>query len=246
MTQYLTINGRTSNDDDNSAGNPTGLGAGGFKTLWNQFVGDLLADQAAALQMSSLSNVVIGLGAKTFAPVVLRGAKVGMSIYALDASGALNLMFGTISAIDNVAETITINVTSTTGAGAIASWILQPSGPQGPQGAAGANGTNGINAWNNYTFTAGNITAANLDVVVANGAGAQTINLEAAPAAGHRIRVFHKNSGADVTVGHNGLTIDGAAADFTIDKATSYGRGFEFYYDGATWQVFLIGSIATA
>lgn len=235
MTQYLTINGRTYNDDDISGANPTGLGAGGFKTLWNQFVGDMLADVAVGFQMSSATNLAIAVGVKVFTPATLRGVVVGGWIQAI--KDAANYMWGQITAIDNVAKTITLNVTVAVGGGAYAAWTLQPTGPQGNAG---------LNGWSNYTFSAAAVVnAADRDVVIAKGATAQTVNLPAGPVQDQRVRVFHKNSGADVTVGRNGATIDGVAQDFLIPIAGSAGRGYEFYFDGATWQVFLIGAIAT-
>lgn len=187
MTQYLTVNGRTYNDDDISAGNPTGLGAGGFKTLWNQFVGDLLADLAIGLQMSSTTNLAIGAGLKVFTPAVLRGVNVGGYIQAINDAG--DWMWGQISAIDNVGGTLTLNVTQIAGAGAHASWKLQPTGPQAPPNGSGWNYT-GIVTGTAYQLANGEHVTADC-----RGAAAVSIKGPAAPGGGTKFKITKIGSG---------------------------------------------------
>lgn len=100
--------------------------------------------------------------------------------------------------------------------------------------------------FNAKTYTTGDVTAVDRSDILCKGSTTQNVTLPATPTTGMKVRVWHKNSAADVNVLRNGSTIDGAASDWAIEFAGSAGRGFIFEYDGATWQVYFIGGIATS
>lgn len=217
MAFSLTLNGHTYNDDDyNASTNPYGLGAGGFRILLGgtgQFLTDLLVDLGEVLQMSSVSSVAIGTGAKTFTVATLRGVVVGMDCWAIyDAS---NRMFGTITAIDANAGTVEITVASgnTTGSGTYATWTLQPTGPQGAAPS--------IATVEEFMAFSGKITA-----TLTSGTTAMTDKrrtritggtgtLPAFSSGSFVIAELRPANGVTVTVGRNSQTIDGTAADDT-------------------------------
>ena len=89
-----------------------------------------------------------------------------------------------------------------------------------------------------YTVKTANYTAVSGDAIVANtSGGVWTLTLPATPSAGDLVKVV---DGADwsannLTIGRNGSTIEGDAADMTMDIG---GAAVEFTYDGSTWQIF--------
>jgi hypothetical protein len=91
-------------------------------------------------------------------------------------------------------------------------------------------GITGLFKTANYTAVAGDI------VYVDTSAIAITILLPASPATGSTVWVMDANNNAtvnNITVGRNGSTIDGVAADFIID--VNAGK-MEFIYSGTTWE----------
>ena len=89
-----------------------------------------------------------------------------------------------------------------------------------------------------YTLHTANVTmAANEGVIADTSGGAFTVTLPASPTTGDTVIIA---DGADwattnLTVGRNGSTIEGDAADMTMD----IGRvAVQFTYDGTTWQIY--------
>ena len=90
-----------------------------------------------------------------------------------------------------------------------------------------------------YVVKTANYTMANLEGVLANTTSAGfTVTLPATPATGTQC-VIADHSGTfgtnNLTVGRNGSTINGTAADMTIDIS---GVSVQFVYNGATWDVY--------
>ena len=89
-----------------------------------------------------------------------------------------------------------------------------------------------------YTRHTANVTmAANEGVIADTSGGAFTVTLPASPAVGDTVVI---TDGADwattnLTVGRNGSTIEGDAADMTMDIG---GVAVQFTYDGTTWQIY--------
>ena len=96
-----------------------------------------------------------------------------------------------------------------------------------------------------YTRHTANVTmAANEGVIADTSGGAFTVTLPASPAVGDTVVI---TDGADwattnLTVGRNGSTIEGDAADMTMDLG---GVAVQFTHDGTTWQTYAqIGAVA--
>ena len=89
-----------------------------------------------------------------------------------------------------------------------------------------------------YTRHTANVTmAANEGVIADTSGGAFTVTLPASPAVGDTVVIA---DGADwattnLTVGRNGSTIEGDAANMTMDIG---GVAVQFTYDGTTWQIY--------
>ena len=83
------------------------------------------------------------------------------------------------------------------------------------------------------TYTA----SANEGVIANTSGGAWTLTLPASPSAGDKVFVADGDdwSTNNLTVARNGSTIEGSAADFTMDYG---GVNVGFIYDGSTWQVY--------
>jgi len=103
----------------------------------------------------------------------------------------------------------------------------------------------GISGGIAYTRHTANVTiAANEGVIADTSGGAFTVTLPASPATGDTVVI---TDGADwattnLTVGRNGSTIEGDAADMTMDIG---GAAVQFTYDGTTWQVYTqVGAVA--
>jgi hypothetical protein len=90
-----------------------------------------------------------------------------------------------------------------------------------------------------YTLHTANVTmAANEGVIANTSGGAFTVTLPASPTTGDTVVIA---DGADwettnLTVGRNGSTIEGDAADMTMDIG---GVFVQFTYDGTTWQIYM-------
>lgn len=90
-------------------------------------------------------------------------------------------------------------------------------------------------------YKTGTYTAVDGDYIFANSAGgAFTINLPATPDTGDTVIIKDCGSAGtnNVTIGRNGETIQGVAADFVIDQ--DYGQ-VEAKYDGSDWKLALVG-----
>lgn len=90
----------------------------------------------------------------------------------------------------------------------------------------------------NYIRKTANYTAVNGDLLIADTtAGTFTITLPATPSTGNYIRVADGNNWetTNLTIARNGSTIEGSAADLTLDVA---GITVDIIYDGTTWEVF--------
>ncbi len=89
-----------------------------------------------------------------------------------------------------------------------------------------------------YTRHTANVTMSeNQGVIADTSGGAFTVTLPASPAVGDTVVI---TDGADwattnLTVGRNGSTIEGDAADMTMDIG---GVAVQFTYDGTTWQIY--------
>ena len=83
------------------------------------------------------------------------------------------------------------------------------------------------------TYTA----SANEGIIANTSGGAWTLTLPASPSAGDKVFVADGDdwSTNNLTVARNGSTIEGSAADFTMDYG---GVNVGFIYDGSTWQVY--------
>jgi hypothetical protein len=96
----------------------------------------------------------------------------------------------------------------------------------------------GISGGIAYTRHTANVTmAANEGVIADTSGGAFTVTLPASPAVGDTVVI---TDGADwattnLTVGRNGSTIEGDAADMTMDIG---GVAVQFTHDGTTWQIY--------
>ena len=89
-----------------------------------------------------------------------------------------------------------------------------------------------------YTRHTANVTmAANEGVIADTSGGAFTVTLPASPATGDTVVITDGGDWAttNLTVGRNGSTIEGDAADMTMDIG---GVAVQFTYDGTTWQIY--------
>jgi hypothetical protein len=90
-----------------------------------------------------------------------------------------------------------------------------------------------------YVVKTANYTTQNLEGVLANTtAGAFTVTLPATPATGNQCVIADHSATFgtnNLTVGRNGSTINGTAADLTLDIS---GVSVQFVYNGTTWDVF--------
>jgi hypothetical protein len=132
MSLETTFNGRTYNADDYDVStNPTGLGRGGARILWNQLWADILADIGCQMQMASVDTIELGAGPFTINPLVMRGVPVGQEAWVI--ADNAHKMFGAISA--KTTGSFTFSPSKIIGSGSFSAWTIQPSGAQGIPGA---------------------------------------------------------------------------------------------------------------
>ena len=137
----------------------------------------------------------------------------------------------------NLSDKISPLGVATSTQGALADSALQPDG----DGSA----LTGIVAGLEWSRKIANYTTSNNDAVIADtSGGVWTLTLPASPSLGDLVRV---TDGADwsannLTVARNGSTIEGDAADMTMDIG---GGAVDFVYDGTTWQIYAqVGPLA--
>jgi hypothetical protein len=111
-------------------------------------------------------------------------------------------------------------------------------GSQGNQGFTGSIGFTGSKGTLGWVVKTSNYTAANMDALIANtSAGSFTITLPSSPVVGTTV-VIADPGNWDVnplTIGRNGLTIEGIADDFVLNIKDIRA---DIVYDGSTWQIF--------
>jgi hypothetical protein len=103
-----------------------------------------------------------------------------------------------------------------------------------------ATATGGIS----YTRVTANTTLTNNQGVIADTTGGTfTVTLPATPSSGNQVWIADGGSWGttNLTVGRNGSTIEGTAADLTLDIS---GVEIQMIYDGTTWQVYVLGGAA--
>lgn len=91
-----------------------------------------------------------------------------------------------------------------------------------------------------YTKITSNTTVANNQGVIADTTGGSfTVTLPATPATGDQVFIADGGNWAtnNLTVGRNGSTIEGVAADWTLNQG---GAQAQFVYDGTTWNVYTL------
>jgi len=96
----------------------------------------------------------------------------------------------------------------------------------------------GISGGIAYTRHTANVTmAANEGVIADTSGGTFTVTLPASPTTGDTVVITDGGDWAttNLTVGRNGSTIEGDAADMTMDIG---GVAVQFTYDGTTWQIY--------
>ena len=96
----------------------------------------------------------------------------------------------------------------------------------------------GISGGISYTRHTANVTmSANQGVIADTSGGAFTVTLPASPVVGDTVVITDGGDWAttNLTVGRNGSTIEGDAADMTMNIG---GVAVQFTYDGTTWQVY--------
>lgn len=89
-----------------------------------------------------------------------------------------------------------------------------------------------------YTRVTSNTTLVDKQGVIADTSGGSfTVTLPATPATGNQVFIADGANWAtnNLTVGRNGSTIEGVAADWTLNQA---GAEAQFIYDGTTWHVY--------
>jgi len=103
-----------------------------------------------------------------------------------------------------------------------------------------ATATGGIS----YTRVTANTTLTNNQGVIADTTGGTfTVTLPATPSSGNQVWIADGGSWGttNLTVGRNGSTIEGTAADLTLDIS---GVEVQMVYDGTTWNVYVLGGAA--
>jgi hypothetical protein len=116
--------------------------------------------------------------------------------------------------------------------------VLTSNGSSAPTWAAAPAG--GIS----YTRVTANTTLTNNQGVIADTTGGTfTVTLPATPSSGNQVWIADGGSWGttNLTVGRNGSTIEGTAADLTLDISAVE---IQMIYDGTTWHVYVLGGAA--
>lgn len=250
-TREITVNGNTYNDGAyDPVTNTKGLANGGHRqnnNLINMLL-DVLADASSPLLDSSVTSLTIGTGSKTLTLADNRPIPEGSYCFIIDTADPTKWMWGQVT--DHTDDQLTVNVTSTNGAGAgIITWTIQPSGPQGPAGSvplatntetkAGTSTTVAVTPASLFSVIAA-LMGKRTDVSSGTTAGAAftryrltgtaTLTLPTFGADEWLIVEFGMSAGSTGTVGRNSQTIDGVAAD---DTSTRYGDVVLYYCESA-------------
>jgi hypothetical protein len=95
-----------------------------------------------------------------------------------------------------------------------------------------------------YTRVTANTTLTNNQGVITDTTGGTfTVTLPATPSSGNQVWIADGGSWGttNLTVGRNGSTIEGTAADLTLDIS---GVEIQMIYDGTTWNIYVLGGAA--
>lgn len=232
MAQSITVNGNTYNDSPYDAStNPGGLANGGWR-VDSKFITmllDTLVDSSSSLQDTSTTSLTIGTGTKVLSLANNRPIPVGLYVFAIENGGG-GLMFGQVT--DHTTNQLTVNVTYTEGAGTIADWVIQPTGPRGLPGLDGADGADGASALTFAGIKTTAYTLANREWIVADTSGgsfAVTVP-NTSPTAGDEWAV-QKIGDNQLDIARNTLPLNGQTDDAFIPAATK-GRVHGAYVDG--------------
>jgi len=189
-----------------------------------------------------------GSAARTFA-VDATSANTASKVVARDASGDFSA--GTITA--TLSGAATSATTATNLAGGAANQIPFQTGAGATSFAVAPTVSSTALTWNGsafawaaqpvagitYVAVTANYTAANREGVLTNtSGGAFTVTLPASPSTGAQVIVADSGNAwgtNNLTVGRNGSTINGTAADLVCDIS---GVSVQFVYDGTTWDVY--------
>lgn len=134
---------------------------------------------SAGFKGTSTTSRAIGTGSKAFVTQAGLSFAPGSIVIVADAAApTVNYLFGNVSAYDALTGDLTVEVTSATGSGTKASWVISISGPQGNLTKASAsdirNGTND----NSYVTSKG-LGDAEAWVDLGNVSGTVTLDLKA-------------------------------------------------------------------
>ena len=203
------------------------LTAGSFLTSGGTFDGSAARTFAVdATSANTASKVVARDASGDFSAgtitATLSGAATSATTATNLAGGAANqIPFQTGAGATSFAVAPTVSSTALTWNGSAFAWAAQP--------------VAGIT----YVAVTANYTAANREGVLADTSGGSfTVTLPATPSTGAQVVVA--DAGAswgthNLTVGRNGSTINGTAADLVCDIS---GVSVQFVYDGTTWDVY--------
>jgi len=203
------------------------LTAGSFLTSGGTFDGSAARTFAVdATSANTASKVVARDASGDFSAgtitATLSGAATSATTATNLAGGAANqIPFQTGAGATSFAVAPTVSSTALTWNGSAFAWAAQP--------------VAGIT----YVAVTANYTAANREGVLTNtSGGAFTVTLPASPSTGAQVIVADSGNAwgtNNLTVGRNGSTINGTAADLVCDIS---GVSVQFVYDGTTWDVY--------
>jgi hypothetical protein len=202
--------------------------------------GAVYASSASALTTGTLPTAGGGTGLGGATPFTANGAVYASSTSALT-TGTLPIAAG---GTNSTATATAGGVSYGTGtayaftAAGTSGQVLTSNGSGAP---TWATATGGIA----YTRVTSNTTLTNNQGVIADTTGGTfTVTLPATPSSGNQVWIADGGSWGttNLTVGRNGSTIEGTAADLTLDIS---GVEIQMIYDGTTWQVYVLGGASS-
>lgn len=104
--------------------------AAGSAQLAQDIYEQFQAQNLPALNGTSVSPVLIGLGAKAFTASTGKIWWTGLNVVARDAANAGNFIVGTVTAYNPATGALAINARNSSGSGTIANWLISPGGPR--------------------------------------------------------------------------------------------------------------------